>query len=91
MKRESGAHPRHREARLRPTSAHLFPGITPGVWVQAATMADIVWARRLQRAEGSIGGRALDPEHFEFRNEGAATDDPSLRRRATDALRNQGD
>lgn len=91
MKRESGAHPTHREARLRPASAHLFPGITPGIWVQAATMADIVWARRLQRGEGSLEGRTLDPEHFEFRNEGRATEDSSLRRRATDQLRSQGD
>jgi hypothetical protein len=91
MKRESGAHPRHREARLRPASAHLFPGINPGVWIQAATMADIVWARRLQRGEGGLASRVLDAEHFEFRNEGAETPDPSLRRRATDALRSQGD
>ncbi len=91
MKRASGAHQRHREARLRPGSAHLFLDITPGVWIQAATMADIVWARRLQRGEGTLAGRALDPEHFEFRNEGADTVDPSLRRRATDRLRSQGD
>jgi hypothetical protein len=91
MKRESGAHPRHREARLRSASAHLFPGITPGVWIQAATMADIVWAGRLQRGEGSLAGRTLAPEHFEFRNEGAPTEDPSSRRRATDRLRSQGD
>jgi hypothetical protein len=91
MKRESGAHPRHREARLRTASSHLFPGIAPGVWVQAATMADIVWAGRLQRGEGTLAGRTLDPEHFEFRNEGAATEDLSLRRRATDRLRSQGD
>ena len=91
MNRQSGAHPRHREARLRPASAHLFPGITPGVWVQAATMADIVWARRLQRGEGTLAGRPLDPDHFEFRNEGAESADPSLHRRASDRLRSQGD
>jgi hypothetical protein len=54
-------------------------------------MADIVWARRLQRGEGTLGGRTLDPEHFEFRNEGTATEDASLRRRSTDRLRTQGD
>jgi hypothetical protein len=91
MKRESGPHHRPREARLLPASAHVFPGIPPGVWIQAATMADIVWTKRLQRAEGWLVGRALDPEHFEFRYGGlpqAATD---LRRRATDRLRSQGD
>lgn len=91
MKRQSGAHDRPREARLRTASAHLFPGITPGVWIQAATMADIIWSRRLQRGEGMLVGRVLDPEHFEFRHEGQSADDPTLRRRATDALRHGGD
>ncbi|HEU5039195.1 MAG TPA: hypothetical protein VFT84_00135 [Gemmatimonadales bacterium] len=91
MKRQSGAYDRPREARLRESSAHLFPGITPGVWIQAATMADIVWARRLQRGEGSLAGRVLDPEHFEFRHEGDVASDPSLRRRVTDSLRHGGD
>ena len=91
MKRQSGSHDRPREARLRPASAHLFPGITPGVWIQAATMSDIVTARRLQRGESPLGGRPLDPEHFEFRHEGSAPTAPELRRRATDALRPHGD
>ena len=90
MKRQSGAHDRPREARLRESSAHVFPGITPGVWVQAATMADIVWSRRLQRGEGTLAGRVLDPEHFEFRHEGETASDPTLRRRTSDQLR-QGD
>jgi hypothetical protein len=52
MKRESGPHHRPREARLLPASAHVFPGIPPGVWIQAATMADIDWTKGVQRAEG---------------------------------------
>jgi hypothetical protein len=91
MKRESGEHHPPREARLRAASAHVFPGITPGVWIQAATMADIVWTRRLQRAEGLLVGRALDPEHFEFRYAGLPQVTTDLRRRATDRLRSQGD
>lgn len=91
MKRASGAHDRPREARLRPSSAHLYPGITPGVWIQASTMADIVLARRLQRGEGSLAGRTLDAEHFEFRNEGSPAPAPELRRRASDRLARQGD
>ena len=94
MKRESGAHDRPREARLRAASAHLYPGITPEVWIQAATMSDIIWARRLQRAEGSehLGGRVLDPEHFEFRHGGDPPPEPAeLRRRTTDRLRPGGD
>jgi hypothetical protein len=91
MKRESGGHDRPREARLRAASAHLYPGVAPGVWVQAMTMADIVWARRLQQGTGSLAGRVLDADHFEFRYEGATAADPTLRRRATDRLRLQGD
>jgi hypothetical protein len=94
MKRESGAYGRPREARLRAASAHVYPGITPEVWIQAATMADIVWARRLQRGEAYAGlqGRVLDPEHFEFRHGGvAAAESPAPRRRATDRLRPSGD
>ena len=91
MKRASGGHDRPREARLRASSAHLFPGVTPEVWIQAATMVDIVWARRLQQGTVSLAGRVLDAAHFEFRYEGATPADPTLRRRATDRLRLQGD
>ena len=91
MKRESGPHNRPREARLLPASAHVFPGIPPGVWIQAATMADIVWTRRLQRAEGWLAGRALDPAHFEFRYGGSPQTEPELRRRAADRMRSEGD
>jgi hypothetical protein len=78
---------RPREARLRSASAHLFPGITPEVWVQAATLAEIVWSRRRQRPAELPGGRVLDPAHFEFRHEGSTGTGPALRRRATDRLR----
>jgi hypothetical protein len=91
MKRESGGHDRPREARLRPESAHLFPGVPSGVWVQAATMSDIVWSRRLQRAEpADFSTRVLSPEHFEFRHGGEEGESTVLRRRATDRLR-EGD
>jgi hypothetical protein len=36
-------------------------------------------------------GRALDPEHFEFRYGGLLQAETELRRRATDRLRSQGD
>ncbi len=94
MKRESGAYERPREARLRAASAHLYQGITPEVWVQAATMSDIVWSRRLLQAEASatLADRVLDPAHFEFRYGGLAPTEPSaVRRRATDRLRPSGD
>jgi hypothetical protein len=92
MKRESGGHERPREARLRSASAHLFPGVPPDVWIQAAVMADIVWSKRLQRGEASLAGRVLDPAHFEFRQgQGGQAPEGPLRRRATDRLRLQGD
>ena len=91
MRRQSGEHDRPREARLRAASAHLFPGITPEVWIQAATMADIVWSRRLQQGRASLASRVLDESHFEFRNEGSPSPDPALNRRATDRLRLRGD
>jgi hypothetical protein len=78
---------RPREARLRSASAHLFPGITPEIWVQASTLADIVWSRWRHQPAELPGGRVLDPAHFEFRHEGVAGAGPSLRRRATDRLR----
>jgi hypothetical protein len=91
MRRQSGEHDRPREARLRSASAHLFPGVTPEVWIQAATMADIVWARRLQQGAIAMADRVLNEAHFEFRNEGAEPADPALKRRATDRLRLRGD
>jgi hypothetical protein len=94
VRRESGGQAQPREARLLPAAAHLYPGITPGVWIQAASMSDIVWAHRLQRKEGGVrlSGRVLDPEHFEFRHGGAQPADAArLRRRETDRLRLGGD
>ena len=92
MKRQSGGHERPREARLRSASAHLFPGVPANVWIQAAAMTDIVWSKRLQRGEISLGGRVLDPAHFEFRQgQGEQVPATPLRRRATDRLRLQGD
>jgi hypothetical protein len=92
VKRVSGGHERPREARLLSASAHLFPGVPAGVWIQAAVMTDIVWSKRLQRGETSLVGRVLDPAHFEFRQgQGQQSQPTPPRRRATDRLRLQGD
>ncbi len=92
MRRESGGYERPREARLRRASAHLFPGVPSDVWIQAAVMADIVAAKRLQRGDISFADRVLDPAHFEFRQGPGKQDaETPLRRRATDRLRLQGD
>jgi hypothetical protein len=61
-----------REARLRPEFAARYPYLAPGVWESAAVMADRVVASVLGRpGSGFVSrGRALDPEHFEFRGAG---------------------
>ena len=93
MNRQSGGPDRPREARLLPAAAHLYPGVTANIWIQAASMADVVWAHRLQRGEGAVlRARILNPDHFEFRHGGKRSTDPDLpRRRATDRLRLHGD
>lgn len=59
----------HREARLRPEFAALYPFLSPDHWEPAAVLADRVVAFVLGRPDGRfiIAERALDPDHFEFR------------------------
>jgi hypothetical protein len=57
-----------REARLRPDHADRYPGIEPGVWFIAATLAEHLELRRSRGAESEPSGpRTLSGEHFEFR------------------------
>jgi hypothetical protein len=60
-----------REARLRPEFADRYPGVEPGVWYIAATLAEHLLARFLREAEAGRAApeRIMDPEHFEFRGE----------------------
>jgi hypothetical protein len=69
------------QARLLPAAAHLYPGVPTGVWMQAATLADIVMAQRLRRGDFCLAERALDPAHFEFRpaESGVSSVDSGLR------------
>ena len=57
-----------REARLLAEHARSYPGIVPGKWESAATLADRVLAGGLLRG-GAIGWRRriLHDAHFEFR------------------------
>jgi hypothetical protein len=56
-----------REARLKPEFAHLYPGLKPRTWYNAA------WLSARQFARVPCDGRAasieamLDDTHFEFR------------------------
>jgi len=57
-----------RQALLKSSSAHLYPGIPPGEWQPASVMVDLVLA--LKSANGralSDRDRILDGDHFEFR------------------------
>jgi hypothetical protein len=61
-----------REARLRPEFGHQYPGLRPGQWESAATLADRMLAWALLRGPGAmtLRRRPLSEEHFEFRGGG---------------------
>jgi hypothetical protein len=57
-----------REARLRAEHAQHYPGLVPGQWEPAATLADRVLASRVLRGRDLLHvGRTLADAHFEFR------------------------
>ena len=58
-----------REARLRPEFAALYPGLEPGVWQDAAALAERVLTEHLLRPSPGymLSNRVLVTEHFQFR------------------------
>ena len=62
--------PNHREARLKPEFAELYPPLEPGEWVSAsvASARMLLWQTR-QRGTSGLGKRTLDPQHFDFRGD----------------------
>jgi hypothetical protein len=79
--------PKVREARLHPDHAELYPGIQPGVWFIAATLAEHLDLRRERGSEGHLpsGPRALSADHFDFRGgERPVGAGPPLGRRPSD-------
>jgi hypothetical protein len=57
-----------REARLKPEFASEYPGLEPGVWYPAATIAEFLLTRESAlRGVGDPPVRVLAAEHFEFR------------------------
>jgi hypothetical protein len=64
-----GEQPEVREARLRPEFALLYPGVEPGVWQDAAALAEQMLTEHLLRPSPGYGlsERVLTKEHFEFR------------------------
>jgi hypothetical protein len=57
-----------RQALLKSSAAHLYPGIPAGEWQPASVMVDLVLALK-PGTHRSSGGRerVLDAEHFDFR------------------------
>jgi hypothetical protein len=56
-----------REARLLPEFADFHTGVTPGVWLGASEVADLVMEHASTADQLGLHPRALDPRHFEFR------------------------
>jgi len=57
-----------RQALLKSSSAHLYPGIPPGEWQPASVMVSLVLALKSANGRGaSARDRILDGNHFEFR------------------------
>jgi len=76
-----------RQALLKSSSAHLYPGIPPGEWQPASVMADMVMALGPERrpAGAPTLDRLLDERHFEFRGRlSAGAQDDQRRSRMED-------
>ena len=60
--------PSHREARLKPEFAELYPPLDADQWMPAsvASARILLWQTR-QQGSSRLGQRTLDPRHFEFR------------------------
>ncbi len=56
-----------REACLKPEFAHLYPGLTPGVWYRAAWLSARQFARESCDGAAASIARMVDGQHFEFR------------------------
>ena len=70
-----------REARLRTDADEPYPGVLPGRWMTAASLADQVLAGWLLKGSGTaVRGRVLPDADFEFRG-GEATGGTRLAQR----------
>jgi hypothetical protein len=59
--------PNAREARLKPEFGHLYPGLKPGVWYNAAWLSARQFARNQCDGAADAIARMVDETHFEFR------------------------
>lgn len=66
----------HREARLKPEYAALYPGVGSGEWKPVGELIDTIRSSRLLGHRSSaefLRGRLLDERHFEFRGQSPAS------------------
>jgi hypothetical protein len=77
-----------RVARLRPEFADRYPGLDPGAWYPAASVADYYrsWLARHPAPRLGAPLRGLDTAHFDFRG-GVPRDDPWIPGRSPDDRR----
>ena len=77
-----------RVVRLRPEFADRYPGLDPGAWYPAASIADYYrsWLARHPAPRLGAPLRGLDTAHFEFRG-GVPRDDPWIPGRSPDDRR----
>jgi len=86
---ESGARARAdvRQALLKSSHGHLYPGIPPGEWQPVAVMVDLVRSLGLgaRHQAARDRDRVLDERHFQFRGlPSAGTQDDQRRSRLED-------
>jgi hypothetical protein len=77
-----------RAARLRPEFADRYPGLDPGAWYPAASIADYYRSWLLRHPAPRLGAplRGLDTAHFDFRG-GVPRDEPWVPGRSPDDRR----
>ena len=74
-----------RQALLKSSHAHLYPGIPPGEWQPAPVMVALVVSVRAGSRHQTGVDRVLDERHFEFRGlPSAGTQDDQRRSRLED-------
>jgi hypothetical protein len=76
-----------RQALLKSSHAHLYPGIPPGEWQPAAVMVALVLSVRSSPRHHTVveRDRVLDERHFQFRGlPSAGTQDDQRRSRLED-------
>jgi hypothetical protein len=70
------AYPR-REARLRPEFADFHQGVTPDVWLPAASVAELVVDEASTADQLGLHPRVLDARRFDFRGGDAGAGRPA--------------